>query len=306
MTLILVAASREFMVQASDRRISSALHIVSEEETKSMYLQMPNAQYAIAYTGIARVGTRPTNQVIADLLVDRVIARARWDHNALIHEFRAALTQLFRSAQVTRYRAEDRRLSVILTGYQWHGERWTGPVQALLTNFQDWGVDDSPIAWNEFTTRFMWIPEHTPPSRASIVQKLGRWDLVSADEGEQMRSWLAPGRPPRAARDQMVAFIRSRSKPATGVGGQCNTLIIRPGQQPEWSYWTEHVSGVTYSGDQILVNDRFEITAVRGFTMSSDDAPVAVPKVGRRKRCPCGSGKRYGVCHGRELSGPLF
>ena len=29
-------------------------------------------------------------------------------------------------------------------------------------------------------------------------------------------------------------------------------------------------------------------------------AAQAVPKVGKKQRCPCGSGKTYGDCHGRK------
>ncbi|WP_366522865.1 SEC-C metal-binding domain-containing protein [uncultured Nocardioides sp.] len=36
---------------------------------------------------------------------------------------------------------------------------------------------------------------------------------------------------------------------------------------------------------------------VRGSTVSADDDPYA--KVGRNAQCPCGSGKKYKMCHGR-------
>ena len=36
---------------------------------------------------------------------------------------------------------------------------------------------------------------------------------------------------------------------------------------------------------------------VKGTTVTADDDPFA--KVGRNAQCPCGSGKKYKMCHGR-------
>ena len=69
----------------------------------------------------------------------------------------------------------------------------------------------------------------------------------------------------------------------------------------------EHISNVTYThpnddGSVSQEADQATTRAVLGAIAAGMSAPrdaVAVPKVGRNDPCPCGSGKKYKLCHGK-------
>ena len=72
----------------------------------------------------------------------------------------------------------------------------------------------------------------------------------------------------------------------------------------------EHISNVTYThpNDDGSVSDergsesdaaQAAMGAVAAAMASSRVATGSVPKVGRNDPCPCGSGKKYKLCHGR-------
>jgi hypothetical protein len=75
MTLIISVVTREHVAQASDRRITIAFpggryRVASDKANKSIYVRCLDAQFSIAYTGLARVGAFPTASWLSDFLVN--------------------------------------------------------------------------------------------------------------------------------------------------------------------------------------------------------------------------------------------
>lgn len=302
MTLILIAANRSFVVQVSDRRLTSGGASVTDEETKAIYLQTPNSQMLIGYTGIARLASKSTNQVIQELLTDTVIKRAGLDPSALVRELAVQLGDYLTNGPGSSYGAEDRRLSVSLTGFVHTDGGWSGPVQALLTNFQVWGRHDEPRAGPVFTHTFFEFPDGIADADATLIQKLGRWDVIADADMESVRALLAPGKPPSAARDKMVSLVDDIGQREETVGRQMNAVILRPGNQPEWTYQSAVNSPNVHFGDSIIVDENLDSLAVRGAMVHLEgEGFLVVPRRNRRAKCACGSGLRYRDCHGKRI-----
>ena len=301
MTLVLVAANREFVVQVSDRRLTSLGGVYTEEETKAIYLETPIQQMLLGYTGIARIGRKSMNEVLLDLLHDRVLPKSGLDPSETIHELARSLSAYLRSGPGKAYLPADKRLTVMVTGFLNSPEGWFGPVQALITNYQEWLVEDMPEAWDDFRVEFAECPPEVPPEDANLVQLIGRWGSVNDSDVDAIRKLLAPGKPPGAARDKMATLIAQKAAVDPAIGAQMNSAILRPGSPPIAAYHSAVNSEFVPLLDMVSLAPDGSVMAVRGGEIRSVDGhAMVVANSHRSAPCPCKSGKTYGNCHGRR------
>lgn len=302
MTLVTVAACPDYIVQVSDRRLTSIDGtIFSDEEGKAIYLEMPTGQFLLGYTGLARINHQAMSARLQEILMDTTKA-AGFTPLGTMERTTEALTDIFRRGWIRYVPAEQRRLTLVITGYVAQVERPPTLVHGLITNFQDWGVDDSVQAWDAFSfTAFSTKPDDSWPT---LIERIGQYEALRQDLAEaKLRPLLEQRRPAHAVRDSVLHLLPTQSSERPTIGGQANAAILRPGQQVEWSYHSAVATWKSYSGDTVIAYPD-NIVSIRDMyieKVGATGSPVHVPVVARRRPCPCRSGLRYGQCHGKRL-----
>jgi len=306
-TLITAAANFAFVVQVADRRLSDGKGPLEEEQAKAIHLRLPRADFLVGYTGLAKIQDKPMNRVLMELLY-KSAERGSFEPLATAEAITSHLTTLFQGRSVRAYRPQDRRLSVMMTGFHRVDDQHHALIQGLWTNFQDWGSDDSAEAWDRFAfTPFSVRPGVKWPT---LVQRIGAYDALSLETVEEgLRPLLADAKPPTAIRDKMIRMLPAQSELHPTVGVNANAAILFPNGLVEWSYWTGAPSWTYSGGNTVLAIPGQSLLAADVEIYASDQAgnplrtgrPLSVPQVPRNKPCPCGSGRRYRQCHGRDL-----
>lgn len=305
MTLITVAANPAFIVQVSDRRLTTGTGAVyTEDATKVVYIQTPSAQFLMGYTGLAIINNQPTNQVLMELL-EKALKSVELDFEKGVHEFCSLLTARWSTWRMRKIDAAHTRLSIVLTGYVFTENGSVGPLQVLLSNFQEWGKGDSKEAWDEFKTYFL-----TPKDEwSTLLQRIGAYDAAPTDMLEEVRPLLAKGKPPEAARDLLLSWLPKQSTSFPSVGARANAVILKPGEMPTGSYHSDVATSAIHGFDSLIVQDEETSLLTSGLIIEKvgEPGPSMISEVSRRQPCPCGSGRQYRRCHGiRKQSGYSF
>ena len=306
MTLITVAANFAFVVQVADRRLTGSTGPLPAEQTKAIHFHLPNADLLVGYTGLAAAGSNPMNRLLMEVLAESA-RQGSFELLPTAEAITANLNKLFQRRLLRMYQPQDRRLSLMMTGFhRLHDDRHT-IVQGLWTNFQDWSVQDAPVAWDEFV--FTPLSVKAGESWPTLVQRIGAYDAIPQDVVErELRPLLAPGRPPAAVRDKVLRALPAQSALHPTVGVNANAAILLSNGGVEWTYWTGAPSWMHSTGNTVLATPEQDLM-VADFEMYAVDAegnpaqigpPMVVPQVPRNRPCPCGSRKRYRQCHGRR------
>lgn len=303
MTFVLAAATMDYVVQISDRRLTAfdrrgRPSVYKEEENKAIFWNAPDARLAVSYTGIARVRGEPTERWLMSLMADAV-ENSGYEINAATERLRVLLGDALGGLP-----AAHRRLTVMCTGFiSQDGMRSVFPGNCLITNFQDYESNvDSPFAWDEFVPRYS-SPRDDFDGPFSLIQFAGNWQAVDINEVELLRPLLEEQRPPPAVIGKAVELFDIWAARSKFIGRQLTSMVIRVSDldRPTWQYHTKSNSQVLYGGSTVMTR------LGQGSLMVSDPQikaegegarPAVVPTVPRKAPCPCGSGKRYKHCHG--------
>ena len=89
-----------------------------------------------------------------------------------------------------------------------------------------------------------------------------------------------------------------------GIAGGPKQPILREGRQEktDLSKLRANKEAVESAGKEYAANekDRFEPGGAGAGTAVKQEPVKVGPKIGRNDPCPCGSGKKYKNCHGKE------
>jgi preprotein translocase subunit SecA len=102
----------------------------------------------------------------------------------------------------------------------------------------------------------------------------------------------------------IVSFLCHSAIPQQQEAGERQAMHLKEGHQEktDLSKLRANKEDVDRAGHDYAANerDRFE-PGGGGTEVAEKQAPVKVgPKIGRNDPCPCGSGKKYKHCHGKE------
>lgn len=306
MTLITAAANFAFVVQVADRRLTGPTGTVAQEQTKAIHFHLPTADFLVGYTGLAIVHGEPMHRELMVLLADSA-HQASFELLATADAITKNLTRLFRSPKVMAYRPQDRRLSMMMTGFHRVDDERHTVIQGLWSNFQEWGVRDAAVAWDEFC--FTPFSVRANQAWPTLVERIGAYDALLPERVEsEFRPLLASGRPPVAIRDKILHTLPAQSALHPTIGVNANAAILLPNGAVEWSYWTGTPSWQVSFGNTVLATPEQTLLLADLSLHVSDQAgefrqtgvPVIVPQIARSRPCPCGSGKRYRRCHGKR------
>ena len=302
MTLVLALANSRYAVQLSDRRLSWGGTPVTEQANKATIVVCANARLALGMAGIAHVGAFNTDDWIINTLSD--YTGSRFDGGSIFQWFSERVTEEFaRNPDLLSLTPSQRRLSVMLTGYLGAGSSAL-LANALVTNYQDAEtLRDSADAWDKFRTYFSVQKEGS--ANPTLIQRIGAWQAMKDEDELPLRALLEADPPPPTLVGAGVGYIRSiADRPAAGgtIGKSVSSIVIsRDGAQPiAEMHYHEGVDAITSVNYVLLLPDqRF---AAKQMEIRRVDAKVGeksfIPKVGRNKPCPCGTGKKYKKCHG--------
>ena len=105
----------------------------------------------------------------------------------------------------------------------------------------------------------------------------------------------------------IVSFLCHASiplqQPGRPDGAAMPTIKEGRQQKTDMSRTRANKEEVDRAGQDYAANerDKFEPGGGGGTEVAEKQAPVKVgPKIGRNDPCPCGSGKKYKHCHGKE------
>jgi hypothetical protein len=136
---------------------------------------------------------------------------------------------------------------------------------------------------------------------------VGGWLTFPGNEADEIKALLTEGKPPHAARDEILDLLPGWSeRSGDTIGMQANSIVISAGREsPEWAYHSQHNTHVTHLGTTVMSKPEgsYVFADVQVHADDSETtAPMVVPRPqgGRRRPCPCGSGKQYRLCHGRH------
>ncbi len=177
-------------------------------------------------------------------------------------------------------------------------------ANALLTDFQDLGSGiDAPEAWPEFElTRW---PERRPATvEPTLVQRVGNWPVMEDSDEAELRQMLLQRKPARAIVGKGVDLVRHMAdRPAAGgtIGKQLTSIVVpRSCHEAVESGYHSAVNRheLAMADCVVLLADDIRF-CMRDAKLENHARPIVVPKVGRNRPCPCGSGRKYKRCHGR-------
>lgn len=307
MTMILSLANRDNVIQLSDRRLTEQGTVITEEHGKSGFLLCANARFAFGLTGIAKIG----ELMIRRWILDALLESGPPDYLILnvLERFRERATAFFKNHRILqRFSPEQKRLTIMFSGYlHMHQPPMIGC--AIVSNFQNPSMNISTIsAWDEFTASY--TSEKKPRhDTISMVKRVGAWPAMSEEDVNKLRPMLIARKPAKAIIDKAISvLLQMAEKPeAFGtIGKQITWIRISSdiSQGIESGYYSNVPSNAVFMPSAVIVTskenrfcyDEPSVSAVDPSTTPS----MVVPKVHRNAPCPCGSGKKYKLCHGRK------
>jgi len=303
MTLVVVAANPHFIVQVSDRRITAAAaRVLSEESNKTIVWTTEGARFLVGYTGVAGTTDKIDTHFLLCELIQDCAPRASFDPFATIELVGAELGKVLQKRKPYRGVAlEAKRLTVSFTGILYDDAGVGAPVHAQVSNFQRWGKPDEVRARSGFDVQHFEEPLGTP--WPTLISAIGAWNVVTSEDYDRIGSLLVSGKPPRAVRDWMLSMLPEWALRAHGtVGLQASSVIVTAdlNSPPRTRYHSSVNSPSIFEVSQVFTTPQICMAMVDPEITAGDEGgrPLAVPRVDPRRRCPCGSGKVYRLCHG--------
>ena len=299
MTLVLALANDDYVVQVSDRRLTSDGQLKDDESNKAGFLVCEDARMVFAFSGLARYGEFRTSRWILETLK----AVAAPDHSAreILERFASRSTEFFRaSSPLSAVLPDHKRLSIMFTGFSIDSR----VLNCIITNFQDPDAGiDLPTARDEFSL-YPKISKHSRESKLSFVQRIGAWQAMTPEDEQILRGFLLDGKPREAVLSkavELVGQIADRPAAQGTIGKQINSVCLTVGSLwPISGYHTSRPTDSIYLVDQIDLRRDSSQLVIHDVRLQVPATCVAVPKVGRNQPCPCQSGKKYKHCHGRH------
>lgn len=293
---------RESIFVTDRRFVEEGGGVRTEEGSKLAIFICPDARMAVTYTGLAAVGKFGTHQWLLKSLLDAakpdLRIRPTIDRLASIASRDIANLGLSRGSS---------RLSIILCGYNYEQPP---PLACIcrITNFQDDDGSSLSEARNQFSATCI---RQRREARTYFGQAwaFGVARAVAGGDLRNLENLMAAGKPAHAMLAKAVELIQSAaiSKLSSGlIGQQCMSVIVPadPRRKILCRYHSHDAKFITFMPSIINATSLQTLSFVDGIELKAlsvkpTTPPLAFPKVGRNRPCPCGRGKKYKHCCGR-------
>ena len=305
MTLILALANRDHVIQLSDRRLTSNGVLVDDESNKAGIFICNGVRALYGFTGLARADGFETSLWLNSALFECAPPDFRFPNMMQRLEERAnrdfaTIPQLLALAPL------DREVSVLFSGFLDH----EAPPRAFFFVMSNTERDRAMVAPPKHGFVFIRSREKRPyDAEFTLVQRVGNWFPMTTNDEGVLRAMLAQHRPAQAVVGKAVEVIQDmadRPSACGTIGKQISSIVLprEPGSDVITQFHSNSNSFQSYMPDSVFALGPGRHSATYGATITVNSQPgrraIAVPKVGRNQRCPCGSGKKYKNCHGRQ------
>lgn len=304
MTIIVALANKDYVVQISDRRLSSNGRLIDDESNKCGVLFCLNARMAFGYTGLAKYGAFSTPDWLLKALHD--CGGPDYTIGEILERLKNKATETFKSHPTLRSIPRQHKcLAVMFTGFI-NVDGTVKPGCAILSNFHDFANNARfDEASDEFSVNYSSANQEA--INPTLVQRVGNWLAMTDGDIEDLRELLLQNKPPQAVTGKALETVRDiadRPKSAGTIGKQLTSIIIPkdPSLGVESNYSTATVKPETYMPALVylLPDQQATITNITISPVEADTPPISVPKVNKHAPCPCGSKKKYMRCHGKK------
>lgn len=306
MTLILVALNSDYVVQLSDRRLTTGAQVADEESNKALLVHLTDGRLVVGFTGLAQAGAFET----ATFLTDVALAACGPDFSVAgtVKRFCQMATTKWQDQRVSsRVSARNRRLTISIFGFG-PGHHHPGPVPGglIISNTRwdgsGWDVHNHFSVVKGFTTK-----PGMDLSTETVIYPIGATGSITERVVAPIREMLEGHRPAEAIVGKGVELMRewARLKPASGtVGDQISSIVVPADIREGWTfdYHTAYPTSTVQYPIFVDATGRTNPYASR-MEITQQEGSMAVPKVGRNAPCPCNSGKKYKHCHGSRAGG---
>jgi hypothetical protein len=299
--------NRQQAVVITDRRLTRNGVPFNDESNKAFVLLSRDARLAIAYTGLAEWGSFVTREWLPQVFAE--CAAPDFLMGPIIRRFTERATRDFANIKVKK--PSDKHLSVVFAGYC-YDETPPRCYCWLVSNFE--GCCDQHRPPGLSSDQFMaFYHRDKRPTEGDVCLFLpaGAVWAVKRQDYESLHTLLHENKPAQALVGKGIEVIRTAAQSLRGkpIGEQCNSIVLpsNPEEEVEIGYHSAKVATTYYqpwyinargdgSGVYTITDASFEVRDA-----SDQPSVLSVPKVGRNRPCPCGSGLKYKKCHGATL-----
>lgn len=298
MTLGLALMNCEFAVLLSDGRLTYSGRLVDDKSNKVGVLRCADGIFAYSFTGIATAGSFRTSHWLLALLGE--CAPPDYSVSGIVQRLVEKASHDFaHNPDLARLSVLDRRLEIMFAGYLYSDEP-PRAVHFVISNMA--GASDGGECQFRYSCCFESRPSTDVPSMVAVI---GQEQSMAKRDIEVLSHMLRERRPAEALVGKAVEVMHSAADRADDlVGKQLSSVTIRRDTgEIEAAYHSHKVARQIYLPDIITVTGEAD-TRMRDITVWVPDqgpgSALEVPKVGRNRPCPCGSGRKYKHCHGRR------
>jgi hypothetical protein len=281
MTLLIAMVRKDVAILLADRRLSRDGQMLDDEYNKVCVFFCKDAKVAIAFTGLATIGSFSTADWIATTL-----SNAATEHTSISDVIEALRAKL--GPQMQSLNVEDSRLTLLCVGYLYWGEH---PESCL---YEISNVGQNGAANPDATLRVLSPNSDTQ----SVVELAGAIKVVPAVTLERLKKLLAnPHLKPQDVLRFSVRHLQSASRSSAAlnsIGEQCNSAILSREIDTvvTSTYHSMYKTNRAYAANVVIAG----ASSFTGMQIVSPQV-LAGPEIREKDVCWCGSGLRFGKCH---------
>ena len=272
MTLIVTAVGKSFVIQASDRRLTTPSgELRDDNANKALCVACRDAVFAMAYTGLAQIGSKRTDEWLADELTEMKAGDLSFIE--LWMALKSRLDPTFNNLRVDR---KHRSLVLVMAGYRPIPKtdgalrKFEGQVAGFagqLSNIDDDAAKPLPKPDNEFHWHSWWSPDIKELKRFPCFVH-GTERAVSKNEmiGLDRVSRRASSEAPEITAGRCVYLIRRTAKNEKyggRIGKSCMSVVVSRTGQFTAKYHPERQSPIIYAPHFIARGMSFKDISVR-------------------------------------------
>ena len=282
MSLILAVGNPDHAIVVADRGLWSTGGIVADGSNDPVLVRTRDARLALTFTGLAR-----TEMLEARTWLLLALHSSMQNGMQLSFERLCQLGDL----QWSRLRAADPHFTAVMAGFVTDANG-TFPALGIVSN---WELPPDMDETKEIDDRFRsvwWRHTALRNFADSFAMPAGQIEAVGEDEIAELKALAVAGAP----REEIIALAVGITRAAAERPEAAGTL-------------TGEVTSMVLSADprvdpQLRLHRGDAVTLLGAPSVVSPDAILdgkvaATGQIGRNSACPCGSGKKYKVCHGR-------
>lgn len=284
MTLLIALADERQAVLLADRRTSNGSVVLDDEYNKVTVLACEDARFAVAFTGLATIGTFNTSEWLTQTLSD--ICQTTLSIHSILPEFEFRAGLAFAALA-----ASDRRVTFLFCGFVHFGSA-AEPRIYTVTNFEH-----GSHAPDTFSTNSL------GGTGQSIVVTAGMTSVLPDSKKQTLYKLLAADLPAAAIIRFAVKHLQNAARSAKSlnqIGEHCTAAALSCQiNTPIITTYHTSKNSLRAFGPNIVIGNH-----MTGFgTEVMAGSILAGPDIRKQDLCWCGSGFTFKHCHMKKFGG---